>query len=214
MSYLKQTFDLAPAAYSTRDRFLDVVNDRLLPSNEKHGARLVGAWFAHENWFNQIVQVTEFDDLAAYGAYRQAVTSDGEAAEADAQLENLCEGREADLLEPLGPVPVETLHATITKSAEKPNAVYTFAILDVLPGKIEDFASLLSMGAANLPISAAWRQVTGPTNRIIDLWRTDTGAAGYEPDSPAMAGFFGPLRQVAPREKMMRLHVLPYSPLR
>ena len=26
--------------------------------------------------------------------------------------------------------------------------------------------------------------------------------------------FFGPLRQIAPREKMMRLHVMPYSPLR
>lgn len=214
MIYLKQTYDLSPAAYSTRDRFIDVVNDRLLPANEKHGARLVGAWFAHESWFNQVVHVTEFDDLAAYGAYREAVARDGDACEADAQLENLSADREADLLEPLGPVPAAELQEAIAASEEKPNAVYTFAILDVLPGKMEDFAALLTAGAANLPIAAAWRQLTGPTNRIIDLWTTDTGAPAYAPDSPGMAAFFGPLRQVAPKEKMMRLHVLPYSPLR
>jgi hypothetical protein len=29
-----------------------------------------------------------------------------------------------------------------------------------------------------------------------------------------MDAFFGPLREVAPRERMMRLHALPYAPLR
>ena len=75
-------------------------------------------------------------------------------------------------------------------------------------------AALLSGAAGDLPIAAAWRQITGPTHRIIDLWTTDTGAPGYAPNTPGMDAFFGPLRQIAPREKMMRLHALPYSPLR
>ena len=68
--------------------------------------------------------------------------------------------------------------------------------------------------AAQLPIIAAGKDVTGNPNRVIDLWKGDTGRHGYSPNDPGQEAFFGPLRQIAPREKMMRLHVMPYSPLR
>ncbi len=214
MIYIKQSYNLEPAAPSTRDRVIDVVDRYLLPSNERHGARLVGAWFAHEEWFNQVIHLTEFDDLAAWQAYRASVASDGDANEGAAQMTNLAPEQRVEILEPFGPVAPERLQQAIAASAEKPVRTYTFAILDVTPSKIEPFHAMLSAFAKNFPIIAALRDVSGNPYRVTDLWATDAAGADYAPNDDSQEAFFGPLRQVAPREKCMRLHALPYSPLR
>jgi hypothetical protein len=56
--------------------------------------------------------------------------------------------------------------------------------------------------------------VVGHPNRVIDLWKGDTGKARFRPTNDQQNAFFEPLREIAPRERMMRLHVMPYSPLR
>ena len=86
MIYLKQSFDIHPASPATRDRFIQVVEKGLLSADERLGARLVGAWFCHEEWFSQILHVTEFDDLAAFGAWRAAAQSDKQASAGTAEL--------------------------------------------------------------------------------------------------------------------------------
>jgi len=214
MIYVRHSYDLDPASPATRERFADVVSEGLLPANARTGARLVGAFFAHEEWYDQVIHLTEFDDLAAYQAHRDASARDGDASEAAAQLTNLAPGQRVEFLEPLGPVAPERLGRAIADSKEKPVGVYTFAILDVTPSKIDEFTALLDGAAKALPIVAALRDVSGNPFRVTDLWATDTGAQGYVPNSDAQEAFFGPLRRVAPREKMMRLHVMPYSPLR
>ena len=214
MIYVKQSYNLDPAAPSTRDRVVDIANKYVLPANERHGARLVGAFFAHEEWYNQIIHLTEFDDFAAYQAYREAAAGDGDANEGVAQLTNLAPEQRIEILEPLGPVAPQRLRKAIADSTEKAVGVYTFAILDVTPAKIEPFTALLESAAAALPIVAALRDVSGSPYRVTDLWARDTGAPGYVPNDDQQEAFFGPLRQLAPREKMMRLHVMPYSPLR
>ena len=214
MIYLKQSFNLEPAAPSTRDQFIEAMNEHVLPANGRLGARLVAAWFAHEEWFTQVIHVTEFDDLAALGVYRDAAAEDTKASEGVAMLAGLAPGQHLQIIEPLGPVPVETLHTAIKDSADNPAGTYQFAILEVAPGRMADFKKLLGGAAAQLPIIAAWNDVTGNPNRVIDLWKSDTGRHGYAPNDPGQEAFFGPLRQIAPREKMMRLHVMPYSPLR
>lgn len=213
MIYLKQSFNIEPASPATRDRFIEAVNKHVLPANEKLGARLVGAFFAHEEWFSQIIHITEFDGLAALGAYRDAAAKDGQASEGVAQMANLAPEQRIEIVEPLGPVAVDTLHTAIADSAKEPVGTYQFAILDVTPSKMDEFSALLGAAAAGLPIIACWNDVSGNPNRIIDLWKGDTGRPGYQPNSPGQEAFFGPLRQIAPRENMMRLHVLPYSPL-
>ena len=162
----------------------------------------------------QIIHLTEFDDFAAYQAYREAAASDGDANEGVAQLTNLAPEQRIEILEPLGPVAPQRLRKAIADSTEKAVGVYTFAILDVTPAKIEPFTALLESAAAALPIVAALRDVSGNPYRVTDLWARDTGAPGYVPNDDQQEAFFGPLRQLAPREKMMRLHVMPYSPLR
>ena len=213
MIYVKHSYNLEPAAPSTRDRVVDVVNKYVLPANERHGARLVGAFYAHEEWFNQVIHLTEFEDLATYQAYREASSSDGDANEGAAQMTNLAPEQRVELLEPFGPVAPERLHEAITRSAEKKVGTYSLAILDVTPSKIEPFHAMLSAGAKNLPIVAALRDVTGNPYRVSDLWAADAAGASYEPNNDQLEAFFGPLRQVAPRERVMRLHPMPYSPL-
>lgn len=214
MIYLKQSFDIEPAAPSTRDQIVETMNERVLPANERLGARLVGAWFAHEEWFSQVIHVTEFDDLAALGAYRDAAAQDAKAREGAAQLANLAPHQRIELVEPLGPVAAAKLHEAIEASAAEPVGTYTFAILEVAPGRMADFSALLAGAADQLPIIACWNDVSGSPNRVIDLWKGDTGRGGYRPNDPGQEAFFGPLRKIAPREKMMRLHAMPYSPLR
>lgn len=214
MIYVKQSYDLEPAAPSTRDRVVEVMNERVLPAQARHDARLVGAWFAHEEWFSQVIHVTEFDDLSAYDAYRAAAAVDGQLGEGVAALAALAPGRRVELLEPLGPIAVTKLHDAIAACAEKPAETYTFAILEVAPGQLEAFSAMLSAAADRLPIIACWHDVSGNPRRVIDLWKGDTGRGGYRPNDDGQEAFFGPLREIAPRERMMRLHPMPYSPLR
>ena len=213
MIYLKESFNIDPASPATRDRVVEIMNKYVLPANERLGARLVGGFFAHEEWFTQIIHVTEFDSLTALDAYRKAAATDGDANEGAAQLANIAPERRSELLEPLGPVAVDALHTAIAASADEAVGTYTFAILDVSEGRMDEFKSLLGGAAARLPIVAALNDVVGNPNRVIDLWKGDTGRPGFKPNDPGQEAFFGPLRQIAPREKMMRLHPMPYSPL-
>lgn len=216
MIYLKESFDLHPATPAQRDRFVAVSEAKLIAASSREGGRLVGAFFAHEEWFSQIIHLTAFEDWAAFGAWREAssFSSSSELGEARQALAALSAERRDALLEPLGPVPASALDAAIADCAEQPAGDYTFAILDVSEGKMDDFKKLLTLGAARLPIIAALTDVAGNPNRVIDLWKGDTGKPGYAPTSDAMDAFFEPLREVAPRERMMRLHPMPYSPLR
>ena len=78
---------------------------------------------------------------------------------------------------------------------------------------MERFTEMLAGAGAGLPIVASWRPVAGNPNEVIDLWRGDVGRTPYRPANDAINAFFEPLREIAPRERMVRLHALPYSPL-
>ncbi len=214
MIFLKQTFDLHPASPATRDRFIEHAEKTLVPGWASEGGQLKAAFFSTEEWFFQVTHVTAFEDLAAFDRARRSVEEGSEFAGLRSVDEALAPTRGTTLLEDLGPVAAESLDAGIAKASEKPAGEYTFAILEVLPGRMADFKKLLGMGAAQLPILASWRDVVGDPSRVIDLWRGNPGQLPYAPADPAMeAGFFGPLREVAPRERMMRLFPMPYSPL-
>ena len=106
------------------------------------------------------------------------------------------------------------LEESIEAAATQPAGVYTFAILEVAPGKMDSFKGLLAGAAGALPIVASWRDLGGNPMRVTDVWRGDLGKDSYAPSTDQAEAFFGPLRQVAPRERLVRMHPLPYSPLR
>jgi hypothetical protein len=213
MLYLQQDFDLAPASPRTRDAFVALAQEALVPAAERHGARLVGAFFGNAEWFFRVTHVLELPGLAAFEAWRAAMRADAAACAALGRAEALAPCRRETLLEPLGPVPPDTLARGIDSARHKPLGVYSAALLHVAPGRMADFARMLAAAAPRLPILASWRPVAGDPDLVIDLWQGDV-ERGYEPTDAHANGFFEPLREVAPRERVLRYWPLPYSPLR
>src|SRR5262245_5149130 len=120
MIYLKQTLNLAPASPETRDQFVDFARTDLLPTYERLSARLVAAWFSHVEWYGQITEVIEFDDLSSLQTFRAAARADARWRECERRMEEFAPQRSAQLLEPLGPVAPQSLHDAIQKSASTP----------------------------------------------------------------------------------------------
>jgi hypothetical protein len=214
MIYLKETLNLAPASPETRDDFIALAETDLVPAYQRLGARLVGAWFSHTEWYGQVTQVVEFDDLAGFAAFRTAARADARWRECEQHIERLAPQRDAQLLEPLGPVPPDALWRAVAASAQTPVNAYTFAILEVAPGKMEQFVATLGAVKDMFPIVASWRAVAGNPNEVIDLWKGALGQEHYQPADDRTKAFFRPLREMAPRERLVNLYSLPHSPLR
>jgi hypothetical protein len=120
MIYLKQSYNLHPATPATRDRFVDAFIESVVPTNDRLGARLVGGFFAHEEWFTQIIHVTEFDDFEALGHYRDAVVKDEQASAGVSALDRLAPEQHVEFVEPLGAVATSKLHDAIAASSKEP----------------------------------------------------------------------------------------------
>jgi hypothetical protein len=210
--YLRQDFNIHPAAPATRDRFVTLATDALLPGYENLGARFLAGWFNNAEWFLQITHLLEFDNLASFDDFRQRAGKDAAWAEARESVAAISPETRSELLEPLGPVPEDAIHKAIEKSKDRPAKTYSFANLDVEPGKMDAFCKLLGMGATQLPIIASLTPVAGNPSRVIDIWRGDV-QQGYEPTNEGLDAFFTPLREIAPKEHVVRHFPLPYSPL-
>jgi hypothetical protein len=213
MLYLQQDFDLAPASPRTRDAFIELASEALVPAAERHGARLVAAFFSNREWFFRVTQFLELPTLAAYEDWRHALVADAAAIDAAERVAALAPARSERLLEPLGAIPVEVLHQAIEASAEQPSGVFSAATLEVARGRMSEFTKLLTAAGPQLPIVASWRPLAGNPDLVIDLWKGDV-ETGYAPADARSNAFFDPLREVAPREHLMRYWPLPYSPLR
>jgi hypothetical protein len=214
MIYLKESFDLAPASPETRDEFIAFAQAALLPAYARLGARLAGAWFSHAEWYGQVTQVLEFDSLAAFDAFRGAAAGDPAWRDCERRLEQFAPRRSGQLLEPLGPVPPAALADAMRASAEQPIDAYSLAVLEVAPGRMADFVATLDAVKHLFPIVASWRAVAGNPCEVLDLWKGALGQERYSPADERSKAFFRPLRELAPRERLLNLYALPYSPLR
>ena len=216
MLYLQQDFDLHPASPRTRDAFVALAREALVPSAERHGARLVAAFFGNSEWFFRVTHFLELPGLAAFEAWRAGWRGDAAACDAARRAEALAPARRETLLETLGAIPDESLARGIESAREKPQGIYTAAHLEIAPGRMADFTKLLAGAGPHLPILASWRPVAGNPDLVIDLWKGDPEAtyARYAPADARANAFMDPLREVAPKERVVRYFPLPYSPLR
>ena len=217
MIYLEETLNITPASQDIRDDFIKVAQDLLVPACERLGARLVCAWNGHYEWVMQTTQIFEFDDIKALKNFRINSSQDKEWGEYLAQLEVFAPERRTRLLEPIGAVPPEILHKAIEDSQKSPLKVYSMAILEVNPGKMPDMIAFISAGHKVMPIIASWRPIAGSPNQIIDLWKGDVlfsaDAMAYRPFTKEQQ-WVRDLRVQAPKERIVPLYTLPYSPLK
>jgi len=214
MIYQREYLTVLPATPRSHDRLIELMQQKLLPACSRLGARLVGAFISHgENW-GQVVHLFEHDDLASFDAFRARARSDSDYRAGRDALTELAPEQRTELLEPLGPIPVAMLHAAIEEAGVKPVGAYTFAELELAPGKGPQFEQVLAAVKDRFPIVAAFHGIAGNPRRIFDLWKGALAQNGYQAATEQSMAFFGPLRELAPRERVVHLYPLPYSPLR
>lgn len=216
MIYLQQDFDLHPASPRTRDAFVALARDELVPAVERHGARLIAAFFGNSEWFFRMTHFLELPSLGAFEAWRVGCRGDAAACDAASRAEALAPGRRETLLEALDAISVSALAGGIESARERPQGIYSAAHLKIATGRMADFTKMLAAAGSQLPILVSWRPVAGDPDLVIDLWKGDVEAsyARYAPADPRTDAFFTSLRQVAPQERVVRYFPLPYSPLR
>jgi NIPSNAP len=214
MIYLEETFNLVPASPETMDTFVDFAQEKLVPRYQQLGARLVAAWYSDVEAFAQVMQVLEFDSLAALGAFRAKASEDEAWMECEKRIEELAPVRHSRLMEALGPVPPEALGKAAAESQKSPLGAYSLARLEVSPGMMPQFIAALEGSAKALPIVASWRTIVGKQNEVTDVWKSALRQSGYQPAEEGMKQFFRGLRELAPRERLIVAYPLPYSPLR
>ena len=76
------------------------------------------------------------------------------------------------------------------------------------------FIAGLEASVKTLPIVASWRTIVGKQNEVTDVWKGALRQSGYQPAEEGMKQFFRGVRELAPRERLLVVYPLPYSPLR
>jgi hypothetical protein len=122
MLYLKQDFDLHPAAPRTRDAFVALAEESLVSADGRHGARLVAAFFGNAEWFFRVTHVLELDGFAAFEAWREKSRQDPAWLDGQRRAAELAPVRREELLEPLGVIPLDALQRATESGREKRRA--------------------------------------------------------------------------------------------
>ena len=220
MIYLEEKFNLIPASPETLENFVNFAQEYLRKEIcERLGTRLIVAWYNTSEWYCQVTQIMEFDDMEALKDFRIKASQDSAWGEYAARLEEFSPERRSRLLEPLGPVLPKILHKAIKRSQRIPLKIYLLATLEVAPNKMPEFLTMIEEVAKMLPIIASWRPIGGSPNEVIDLWKgnkliVDGFTTGYEPPNDLSKQFFGELRKIAPKEHAELVFTLPYAQLR
>ena len=220
MIYLEETLNLAPATPMSLDGFIDFAQDKLLTRYPETGARLSAAWYSEVEYFRQVTQLLEFDDLNAFADYRNELDRSSSWKEIEAELSARAPVRRYRLLEPLVPEFATVFNKAIAASRDTPLKTYMLAILEVAPGQMQNMVAGLASVAENgsLPIVMSFRPLTGNPNEVIDVWKGSLQQSGYQKmESDSSAGFnqewWTNLLIMAPQERIVHAYTLPYSPL-
>ena len=213
MIYLEETFKLSPASPESLDNFVKFSQEQFVPICPDLGVRLVAAWCSHVEFFAQVTQVLEFDDMSDLKTFRTKAGQNTAWGNYASHLEDIAPERHSRLLEPIETVPPEILHQAIEESQLRPLGTYFLAILEVAADNMAAFIAGFENSIKMLPIIASWRPVAFKRNQIIDLWKGSIPMT-YQPADDWSKQFFRPLRIVAPHEYLIPVFTLPYSPLR
>lgn len=213
MIYLEETLNLKDASPEAVDNFIVFAQETLVPVCPEVGARLIAAWTSNEEWYGQVKQIFEFDDLDGLKTFRINASQNKTWGAYAAGLEEHAPVRRSRLLEPTGAVPAEVLYQAMAESRQSPNFGYVLATLEVAVGKMEPFLEDVAVGHKRFPIIACWRPIGGSPNEVLDIWKSPEQAIAYTPADNFRKKFMRSVREKAPKERVVRMIALPYSPL-
>ena len=62
---------MTPASPVTLDKFIKFAQKYLVPICDNLGARLVAVWSSYGEWYGQVTQIMEFDDVDSLKDFRR-----------------------------------------------------------------------------------------------------------------------------------------------
>jgi len=214
MIYLQEILNLTPATPETRDSFIEIGKNILVPACKRLGTRLVMAGISRHEWFSQITHIFEFADMKSLKEFRIKASQDKQWGEYMAELDIFAPERRTRLLEPIGAISPDVLNKAIEESQKTALKTYSFASLGVAPNKMTEFVEFVRDLSINAPIIASWRPIAGDPNEVNDLWKGDVGPQVAQPAVEGLKGWFRKLRELAPKERLTQIYPLPYSELK
>jgi hypothetical protein len=215
MILMLEDFDLASPTPHHLETLAAIATGPLAKQIESSGGRLMAAWLCNAEALFRVTQVVAFQDPGAFLAYRQAGKK-----EVLTELESIAPRRNAQLFVAAGAALQESFERAIAASQRaEAKKKHTLALLDVVADRLAELVQRNEGGVKmGLPLVTTLTPLTGPYNRVINIWKGDLNEPGYQPPAFYESIGFGQawwawIREVAPRERLLTVSMLPHSPL-
>lgn len=220
MIYLYETLKLKTATPRQLETLSCMAQEKMLPLYKKGGGHFMAAWVCNARHLFEVTQITELEDLGQYRQFHERIFESNESKEFLDRLNAIAPERESHLYAAPGAVFSASFnHAIEENQHSTENERYTVAQLEVVH---HQWPSLVQRNegaiAAGMPLVTTLKSITGKQNRVINIWKGDFNAPGYQPpEFYDSIGFVEEwwtwIRQVAPQERLLTVSMLPYSPL-
>ena len=219
MFYLIEKLALQVATPKNLDKFVEYASNKMPTAYNKCGADLMASWISSEESLMQITNVFELENVETTQKIHDFLYHDNSNEDIVRFHNNLISEKHWQLYRSVSPKFTEAFHQAIKASQSEPSKFYTVATLQMsqnkMPLLLPNQEAAVDMG---MPLIAFMRSLTGKHDEIVDIWKGDLQAAGYQTqdyyESIGMSEeWWDWIRDVAPKEKMVKVSVLPYSPL-
>ena len=219
MFYLIEKLNLQIATAKNLDRFIGIESKQILSVYEQCDAKLMASWICSAETLMQITNIFELKSFESALKIYNALNDAGPFQDAVQLSNSLISETNWQLYRSCGQKFSEAFHQAIQASQSTPLKTYTIATLELSRNKMPLF--LPKQEAAidiGMPLVAFMKSVTGRHDQIIDIWKGDLQAVGYQTQAyyeriGMSEAWWDWMRDVAPKEKMVKVSVLPYSPL-
>ena len=181
----------------------------------------MAAWLCNAVTLFQVTHVVELENLESYWKLTRSPIESQEGIALESELNSIAPERYRQLFETPGPVFSKSFHDAILESQNSDsNQKYSVAILEVvydqMPGLFKRNEGAIAIG---MPLVTTLKSITGRQNQVINIWKGDFNAPGYQPpeyfDSIGFnEEWWNWIRSVAPQEQLLTVAMLPYSALR
>ncbi len=220
MFYLIENLSLQVATPKNLDRFIEIESHLILTVYEQCNARLMASWICSAETLMQITNIFELESLDSTVKIYDAINDNSSNEDVIQLSHRLISQNDWQIFHSCGQKFTEAFHQAVLSSHSAPLQSYTVATLELnrnkMPLLLPKQETAIDIG---MPLIAFMKSVTGKHDQIIDIWKGDLQAAGYQTqayyESIGMPEeWWDWIRDVAPKEKMFKVSVLPYSPLK
>lgn len=220
MIYLIESLKLKTATPRQLETWIALAKDQMIPLYQEYGARLMAAWICNADTMFQVTQVFEFDRPESYWNLNSSPMESKDGLRLEAELDSVTPERTRQLFETPGAAFSKSFHDAIAESQHNESfQKYSVAILEVVHDQMPELLKRNEEAIAiGMPLVTTLKSVTGRQNQVVNIWKGDFNAPGYQPPEYFDAiGFteewWNWVRSVAPQERLLTVSMLPYAPL-